>query len=40
MMEESRLRMFGPERNEVTGYWKRSHNAKVIELCFSPDLSG
>jgi hypothetical protein len=47
MREESRLRVFenrvlrrifGPERDEVTGEWRRLHNKKLYGLYSSPNI--
>jgi hypothetical protein len=46
LREEHRLRVFenrvlrkifGPKRDEVTGAWKKVHNAELRDLYFSPD---
>jgi len=31
-------RIFGPERNEVTGEWRKLHNEKLNDLYSSPDI--
>jgi hypothetical protein len=31
-VEEHRLRMFGPKRDEVTGEWRKLHNEKFRDL--------
>jgi hypothetical protein len=31
-------RIFGPERNEVTGEWKRLHNKELYALYSSPNV--
>jgi hypothetical protein len=31
-------RIFGPTRNEVTGEWRRLHNAELHNLYSSPDI--
>jgi hypothetical protein len=31
-------RIFGPERNEVTGEWKRLHNKELYALYSSPNI--
>jgi hypothetical protein len=30
--------MFGPERDEVTGEWRRLHNSKLNDLYCSPNI--
>ena len=46
-MKERRLRLFenrvlrsifGPNRDEVTGEWRRLHNEELNDLCSSPDI--
>jgi hypothetical protein len=39
-MFESRAlrRLFGPKRDEVTGYWRKLHNAKLNEMYSSPNI--
>jgi hypothetical protein len=31
-------RIFGPERNEVRGKWRRLHNSKLNDLYCSPNI--
>ena len=31
-------RIFGPRRDEVTGYWRRLHNAELNDLYCSPNI--
>jgi acyl-coenzyme A synthetase/AMP-(fatty) acid ligase len=31
-------RIFGPKRDEVTGWWKSLHNKKLYALYFSPNI--
>ena len=31
-------RIFGPRRDEVTGYWRRLHNEEVNDLYSSPNI--
>jgi len=31
-------RIFGPKRDEVTEEWRKLHNAKIIDLCFSRNI--
>jgi hypothetical protein len=31
-------RIFGPERDEVTGYWRKLHNEELHNLYFSPNI--
>jgi len=31
-------KMFGPERDEVTGDWRKQHIEQLIYLCFSPNI--
>jgi hypothetical protein len=47
LREEQRLRvsengvlrgMFGPKRDEVTGYWRKQNNQELHNLYFSPDI--
>jgi hypothetical protein len=35
-----RRRLFGPKRDEVTGYWRKLHNEELNDLCSSPILFG
>jgi len=39
-MFENRMmrRVFGPERDEVTGEWRRLHNSKLNDLYCSPNI--
>jgi hypothetical protein len=30
-------RIFGPKRDEVTGYWRRLHNEELNDLYYSPN---
>jgi hypothetical protein len=32
------LRIFGPEREEMTGGWRRLHNEELHNLCASPNI--
>jgi len=31
-------RIFGPNRDEVTGKWRKLHNEELIDLYFSPSI--
>jgi hypothetical protein len=31
-------RIFGPKRDEVTGYWKKLHNEELHNVYFSPKI--
>jgi hypothetical protein len=31
-------RIFGPEKDEVTGEWRRVHDKELYGLCSSPDI--
>jgi hypothetical protein len=31
-------RIFGSERDEVTGEWRRAHNEELYELCLSASV--
>jgi len=37
---ESRVlrRIFGPNRDEITGEWRRLHNEELNDLCSSPGI--
>jgi hypothetical protein len=37
---ESRMlrRIFGPKRDEGTGEWRKLHNEKLNEMCFSLNI--
>ena len=30
--------MYGPQREEVTGRWRKLHNEKFSNTCLSPDI--
>ena len=30
--------MYGPQREEVTGSWRKLHNEKFSNTCSSPDI--
>jgi hypothetical protein len=32
-------RIFGPQRDEVTGEWRKLHNEELNDLYFSPNIS-
>jgi hypothetical protein len=34
------LRLFGPNRDEETGEWKKLHNEELSDLKFSPNIVG
>jgi len=38
VFENRVLRIFGPERDEVTGEWKKLHNGELHDLYCSPDI--
>jgi hypothetical protein len=39
MFESKKVRrILGPERDEVTGPWRRLHNEELIDLYSSPDI--
>ena len=38
MTEERRLRVFVPRRDEVTGEWRKLHNAELNDLYFSRNI--
>jgi hypothetical protein len=33
-------RIFGPKRDEVTGYWRKLHNEELHNFCSSPSIIG
>jgi hypothetical protein len=33
-------RIFGPERDEVIGEWRKLHNQELHNLCSSPNIMG
>jgi hypothetical protein len=33
-------RMFGPERDEVTGEWRKLNNEGLVDLYFLPNIIG
>jgi len=33
-------KIFGPKRDELTGKWRKLHNEKLSDLCFSPNIVG
>ena len=35
---KSKMRIFGPRRDEVTGEWRRLHNVKLNDLYCSPNI--
>jgi hypothetical protein len=38
LREEHRLRIFGPERDEATGDWRKLRNEELHNLYSSPDI--
>jgi hypothetical protein len=38
LREESRLRVFGPKRDEVTGEWRKLHNEELSDLYSLPSI--
>jgi hypothetical protein len=38
VFENRVLRIFGPKRDEVTGEWRKLHNAELHDLYSSPDI--
>ena len=38
LVEERRLRVFGPEGEEVTGEWRRPHNEQLYDLYSSSNI--
>jgi hypothetical protein len=39
LREDRRLRrIFGPERDEVTGEWRKLHNEELNVMCSSPTV--
>jgi hypothetical protein len=38
LREERRLRVFGPKRDEVTGKWRKLHNAELNDLYSLPNI--
>ena len=40
MMFENRVlkKIFGPKRHDVTGEWRKLHNAELYNLYFSPNF--
>jgi hypothetical protein len=38
MSDNGVIRIFGPERDEITGDWRRLHNSKLNDLYCSPDI--
>jgi hypothetical protein len=33
-------KLFGPKREDVTGYWRKLHNEELHDLCSLPDTFG
>jgi hypothetical protein len=40
VFENRVLRIFGPERDEVTGDWRKLHNEELHNLYSSPSIIG
>jgi hypothetical protein len=38
VFENRVLRIFGPKRDEVTGEWRKLHNAELNDLYCSPNI--